>query len=165
MGTASRRRHHIILQTLEPDHDIELDIPATASRQCQMDPLRTGRAAPVGGRHGFRYCTVDSGSLVERAAAISGLSHVRGPAVDAVVREKLQRMGFETIPEKGMSFLSGVVQGLYASVIGLTGPDDDVLTMTPIYPPFLSAITAQGRPAHGMPHWRRLPTDGKLIST
>src|SRR6185369_13095858 len=45
----------------------------------------------------------------------------------------------------GIRYYTGVVSALYASVLGLTSPGDDVLTVTPIYPPFLSAIADQGR--------------------
>jgi cystathionine beta-lyase len=37
------------------------------------------------------------------------------------------------------------VPGLFAAVVSLTEPGDDVITMTPIYPPFLSAINDHGR--------------------
>jgi cystathionine beta-lyase len=37
------------------------------------------------------------------------------------------------------------VPGLYAAVLGLTSVGDDVISMTPIYPPFMSAITDHGR--------------------
>lgn len=47
--------------------------------------------------------------------------------------------------------LPGVVPGLYASVLALSAPGDEVITHTPIYPPFLGAIENQGRVARLAP--------------
>jgi cysteine-S-conjugate beta-lyase len=41
--------------------------------------------------------------------------------------------------------INGVVSGLYAGVLGLSGPGEDVITQVPIYPPFLSSIRDHGR--------------------
>jgi cystathionine beta-lyase len=61
---------------------------------------------------------------------------------------KLTGQGFVDLPARGsIGFLGNVVSGLYASVMGLTAPGDEVITFTPIYPPFLSAITDPGRVA------------------
>ena len=63
-----------------------------------------------------------------------------------LLRGKMEGMGFVGLPERGwVLFLPGVVAGLYGVVGGLTSFGDDVVTMTPIYPPFLSAIGDQGR--------------------
>jgi cysteine-S-conjugate beta-lyase len=43
--------------------------------------------------------------------------------------------------------VSSVVPGLYAAVQGLTVPGDEIITQTPIYPPFLTSITDHGRVA------------------
>ena len=43
--------------------------------------------------------------------------------------------------------LPSVVPGLYAGVLGLTSPGEEVITHVPIYPPFLGAIQAHGRVA------------------
>jgi cystathionine beta-lyase len=84
-------------------------------------------------------------ALIERANHSVGYHLFDDPPLMKLLRDKLHGMGFAPIPEHGISFLSGVVQGLFAAVVGLTAPGDDVLTMTPIYPPFLSAISAHGR--------------------
>lgn len=57
----------------------------------------------------------------------------------------LARGGLSELPEDGLMLLPGVVPGLYASVLGLSGPGEEVVTVTPIYPPFLSAISDHGR--------------------
>lgn len=62
-----------------------------------------------------------------------------------LLRKKLATQGVPELPQGGLRALPGVVPGLYAAVLGLTSPGDDVLTMTPIYPPFLSSIADHGR--------------------
>ncbi|HEV7302337.1 MAG TPA: PatB family C-S lyase [Tepidisphaeraceae bacterium] len=70
------------------------------------------------------------------------------PELTGLLRAKLEKDGLVGLPEKGwMGYLVGVVQGLYVAVTGLTRAGDDVITMTPIYPPFMSAITDHGRNA------------------
>ena len=67
-------------------------------------------------------------------------------ALTKLLREKLERQGLIDLPAKaGINYLGGVVSGLYAAVLALTAPGDEVITFTPIYPPFLSAITEHGR--------------------
>lgn len=72
-------------------------------------------------------------------------SHLEEPEMAGLLREKLAGQGLTELPKGGIWTLPGVVPGLYAAVLGLTSVGDDVLTMTPIYPPFLSAVTDQGR--------------------
>lgn len=72
------------------------------------------------------------------------------PAIDdgmkELIRAKLARQGITDLPKVGwVNFVPGVVPGLYVSVLGLTQPGDDVITMTPIYPPFFGAIRDHGR--------------------
>ena len=71
--------------------------------------------------------------------------HRPEPDMAALLRDKLTSQGITDLPEGGIRTLPGVVPGLYASVLGLTSPGDDVISMTPIYPPFMSAITDHGR--------------------
>ncbi|HEY1685281.1 MAG TPA: PatB family C-S lyase [Tepidisphaeraceae bacterium] len=89
-------------------------------------------------------------ALVDRLNSPIGY-HASPDALSELLHQKLQKMGISGIPTAGISFINGVVQGLYAAVAGITSPGDSVLTMTPIYPPFLSAITDQGREAHLVP--------------
>lgn len=87
-----------------------------------------------------------------RAALHDRVNHTLGygPAIsEAVVgllRTKLEKHGVSDLPKAGwINFLPGVVPGLYVSVLGLTEPGDEVVTMTPIYPPFYGAISDHGR--------------------
>ena len=49
-------------------------------------------------------------------------------------------------PDPGLTVASAdVVQGLVATVLAYSGPDDGVLVQTPIYPPFLRVVAATGR--------------------
>jgi cystathionine beta-lyase len=89
-------------------------------------------------------------ALIERAGRPLGY-HIFNDPLLPMLREKLHRMGFPTIPDRGISFVSGVVQALFATVLGLTAPGEDVMTMTPIYPPFLRAIHSQNRGARLAP--------------
>ncbi len=67
------------------------------------------------------------------------------PQVAPLLRRKLESQGVTDLPDGAVRVLPGVVPGLYASVLGLTSPGDEVISMSPIYPPFMSAITDHGR--------------------
>lgn len=84
-------------------------------------------------------------ALVDRLNSPIGYHRFGDPDLEKLLRDKFIRMGFSAIPDGGLEFLNGVVQGLFAAVATLTAPGEDVLTMTPIYPPFLWAISNQGR--------------------
>jgi cysteine-S-conjugate beta-lyase len=86
-------------------------------------------------------------ALQDRLTRGLGYYQLQGeePQVAALLRRHLEAQGITDLPVGGIRSLPGVVPGLYAAVLGLTSPGDDVLTMTPIYPPFLSAITDHGR--------------------
>ena len=71
--------------------------------------------------------------------------HRPEPQMAPLLTQKLAIQGVTDLPAGGIRTLPGVVPGLYASVLGLTSPGDDVISMLPIYPPFLSAISDHGR--------------------
>ena len=96
-------------------------------------------------------------ALIERTSRPLGYHHFEDPPLINLLKEKLHKMDFPKIPDHGIHLLTGVVPGLYTAVFALTSPDDDVLTMTPIYPPFLSAISSQGRVPRHAPH-KETPT-------
>ncbi|WP_293910745.1 MalY/PatB family protein [Deinococcus sp.] len=73
------------------------------------------------------------------------------PDLKALLIDKLGRDGLTGLKPEGLSFLPGVVPGLYAAVQGLTEPGDEVLIFTPSYPPFLSAVTDHGRVSREVP--------------
>ena len=75
-----------------------------------------------------------------------------GDPLTTLLHAKLQRDGLAGLPERGgIAYLGGVVAGLYAGVRALTAPGDEVLTFTPIYPPFLSAIADSQRVTKHLP--------------
>lgn len=92
-------------------------------------------------------------ALQDRLARPIGYQAIRtDPDLLDLLRDKLHRDGVPELPAKGaITLVSGVVQGLYASVFGLTEPGDEVLTFVPIYPPFFGAITDHGRVAKHLP--------------
>ena len=92
-------------------------------------------------------------ALTDRLTKSIGYHHYPGdPKLTALLRQKLEADGITGLPEEGwVAYIAGVVPGLYAAVVSLTQPGDDVITMTPIYPPFLSAITDHGRGLRAAP--------------
>lgn len=85
-------------------------------------------------------------ALQERLSRGLGYHQLLGdPALSLALRDHLATQGLTDLPAEGLSFLPGVVPGLYAAVHALTEPSEPVLTMTPIYHPFHLSITDQGR--------------------
>jgi cystathionine beta-lyase len=91
--------------------------------------------------------------LKERLDQPIGYHHVEGdPVLMGLLREKMERAGWSGLSGKGwVRFYPGVVPALAASVLGLTKPDDAVITMTPIYPPFLGVVADQERELREVP--------------
>ena len=75
-----------------------------------------------------------------------GYGHFTGdPAmVDGLIAQQVAR-GWTGLETKHFWPINGVVSGLYAGVLGLSSPGEDVITQVPIYPPFLSSIRDHGR--------------------
>lgn len=99
-------------------------------------------------------------ALRDRLDRPIGYHQVLGdPVLVSHLRAKLEAQGIVGLPEKGwVHFVTGVVPGLYACVLGTTQPGEEAITMTPIYPPFLSAITDFGRVAK---HARLVEADAR----
>ena len=53
--------------------------------------------------------------------------------------------GWTGLEPKNIWLVSGVVPGMYASVLGLSSAGDEIITQTPIYPPFMSSIKDHNR--------------------
>jgi cysteine-S-conjugate beta-lyase len=53
--------------------------------------------------------------------------------------------GWMGLEPKNIWLVSGVVPGMYASVLGISSVNDEIITQTPIYPPFMSSIKDHGR--------------------
>lgn len=79
--------------------------------------------------------------------------HAEGsPHLKRLLLEKLaQDSGLQGLKPEAVQFMPGVVCGLYWAVACLSEPGDEVLTFTPIYPPFHQAIEAQGRVVSAIP--------------
>ncbi len=73
------------------------------------------------------------------------------PALLNAIIEQQHNFGLHGLEPKHLWLIASTVPGLYASVLGLTEPGDEIITQTPIYPPFLSSITDYGRIAKTNP--------------
>ncbi len=131
-------------------HDIELDIASlrhidSAKWNCYGPDVLPLWIADMD----FAIAPSIRAALMERLASPIGYHTFDQSPLRKLLHAKFERMGIEQLPEMNITFTNGVVQGLYAAVAALSGPGDDVMTMTPIYPPFLSAINDQRRnPRH-----------------
>ncbi len=67
------------------------------------------------------------------------------PQLLAALIKKQAEYGLTELEPQHLWLVSSVVPGLYAAVQGLTVPGDEIITQTPIYPPFLTSITDHGR--------------------
>jgi cysteine-S-conjugate beta-lyase len=75
-----------------------------------------------------------------------GYGHFTGDPimVEGLIAQQAAR-GWTGLEVKHFWPINGVVSGLYAGVVGLSSPGEDVITQVPIYPPFLSSIRDHGR--------------------
>lgn len=62
-----------------------------------------------------------------------------------LLAEQFARQGAPDVRPAGMRLLPAVVQGLYAAVAAFSEAGDEVLALTPTYPPFHQAVQLQGR--------------------
>lgn len=70
--------------------------------------------------------------------------------VDAVVEAVGSRYGWAIQPE-WIEWLPGLVCGLNVVIEAFSDPGDEILSFTPVYPPFLSSPKARGRVAKAVP--------------
>lgn len=85
---------------------------------------------------------------VEAALAVDDLGYPleRPDAVcEAFAARMAARFDWAIDPER-VEVLSEVVQGIYVAIDRLTQPTDGIVVQTPVYPPFLGAVRALGRP-------------------
>jgi cysteine-S-conjugate beta-lyase len=91
-----------------------------------------------------------SSAIIERVKARLdgwlGYGHFSGDPemVKGLIAQQTAR-GWTGLETKHFWPINGVVSGLYAGVLGLSSPGEDVITQVPIYPPFLSSIRDHGR--------------------
>ncbi|GEM87461.1 MalY/PatB family protein [Meiothermus granaticius] len=90
-------------------------------------------------------------ALMERLRYGIGYPKGQGDSLllQAILTEQERKHGLKGLEPENLWLTSSVVPGIYATVLGLTSPGEEVLTLTPVYPPFLSAINDYGRiPKH-----------------
>ena len=97
------------------------------------------------------------------AHGIFGYARPVKSSVDAFVNALAARYGW-TIDPSWIVWLPGLVVGLNVTAQAFAGPGDEVLTVTPVYPPFMSAPKNSGRvsvqvPLHLDPTARRWEID------
>lgn len=81
---------------------------------------------------------------------IFGYSRPVKSTVDAVIGAMAARYGWKVDPS-WLVWLPGLVCGLNVAIRALTEPGDEVLSLSPIYPPFTVAPKGQGRVAKSVP--------------
>jgi cystathionine beta-lyase len=81
---------------------------------------------------------------------IFGYSRPVKSTVDAVIGAMASRYGWQVDPS-WLVWLPGLVCGLNVAIRALTEPGDEVLSLSPIYPPFTMAPKSQGRIARSVP--------------
>ncbi len=67
------------------------------------------------------------------------------PQLLPALRTRLSSRYDLKIEDEHVMQLSGTVQGLYLAAMALAGPGDEVLLLTPLYPPFRMTVEATGR--------------------
>ena len=87
-------------------------------------------------------------ALLERLESNLGYPFMTGDPqlMEALIAKQLE-YGLTDLDSENLWLVSSVVPGLYAAVQGLTAIGDEIMTITPIYPPFLTSITDHGRVA------------------
>jgi cystathionine beta-lyase len=81
---------------------------------------------------------------------IFGYSRPVRTAIDAVVAAMEQRYAWKIDPS-WIVWLPGLVVGLNVAIRALTEEEDEVLSLTPVYPPFSMAPKGQGRVTRNVP--------------
>lgn len=95
-------------------------------------------------------------ALAERLAhPVFGYTHADRTLKQTLCQWSHERYGWEIKPD-WQHWLPGVVPALHVASLALTEPGDGVLTVTPIYPPFLKVADNTGRTTQTAP--MRAPT-------
>jgi len=81
---------------------------------------------------------------------VFGYARPTAATVEAVTGALAQRYGWKVDPE-WIVWLPGLVVGLNVTAQAFAGPGEEVLTLTPVYPPFMSAPRNSGRAPVGVP--------------
>ncbi len=86
-------------------------------------------------------------ALLERLQGRIGYPKQAGDTqlLEAIIAEQAQKHGLTGLKPENLWLTTSVVPGIYAAVLGLSSPGDEIITLTPVYPPFLNAISDYGR--------------------
>jgi cysteine-S-conjugate beta-lyase len=85
-------------------------------------------------------------ALLKRLEYNVGYPHFTGdPKLVAAIVRQQAGYGLMGLEPKHFLWTSSVVPALYACIQGLTAPGDEVITQTPVYPPFLSSVRDHNR--------------------
>jgi len=91
-------------------------------------------------------------AIVERLQERVGYPQTKGDKqlLELIVQQQ-QRYGLEGLTPDNLLLTTSVVPAIYASVLALSSPGDEVITQVPVYHPFLNALTEHHRIARHNP--------------
>jgi cystathionine beta-lyase len=91
---------------------------------------------------------------------IFGYARPVASTVDAIVEAMEARYGWRIEPS-WLVWLPGLVCGLNVAIEAFSQPGDEILSFTPVYPPFITAPKHRGRVARTVPLARRAGSPGR----
>jgi cysteine-S-conjugate beta-lyase len=87
-------------------------------------------------------------ALIQRLEYNVGYPHFNGdPKLIAAIVRQQESYGLNGLESQHFLWTSSVVPALYACIQGLTQVGDEVITQTPVYPPFLTSVRDHNRVA------------------
>jgi cystathionine beta-lyase len=128
----------------EPDFDVVIDRRGTGSLKWDKYAGRDVLPMWVADMD-FAVCPAITEALLKRVAhPIFGYSRASHGPAEAVVAYLKSVHGIDADPS-WIVWMPGMVPGLAMAAAATGSPGDDILTFTPVYPPFLSAPRDAGR--------------------
>lgn len=91
-------------------------------------------------------------AIVERLQERVGYPQMKGDGLllERIIQQQSQ-FGLEGLTPENLLLTTSVVPAIYASVLALSSPGDEVITQVPVYPPFLNALSEHHRIARHNP--------------
>ncbi len=90
--------------------------------------------------------------ILERLQERVGYPQMKGdPALLQSILQQQEAHGLKGLTPDNLLLTTSVVPGIYASVLALSSPGDEVITQVPVYPPFLNALQEHHRIARYNP--------------
>ncbi len=91
-------------------------------------------------------------AIVERLQERVGYPQMKGdrPLLERIIQQQ-SRYGLEGLTPENLLLTTSVVPAIYASVLALSSPGDEVITQVPVYHPFLNALSEHHRVARYNP--------------